>query len=92
MTTMPSRQVRCVFYPNANSGLGFGEAVERWFTSTTRRSSHGTIEVKGRRGHIFHLETLAAESEKHPEWPDGVREWLKERGVLADALVVVWEC
>ena len=91
MGTMPPREARCVFYSNDNSGLGLGEAALQWFTSTGRARAHGTIEVPGRRGDIYHLGTLPGESQRYPEWPAGVHEWFKERGSLPDALVVVWE-
>ena len=90
MATMPSRQARCVFYSNDNTSLGLGEAVERWFTSRNRPSVQGTIEVRGRRGDIYHLGTLAEESQRHREWPIEVLDLLRNRGRMPDALIVVW--
>jgi hypothetical protein len=91
MATMPSRHARCVFYSNDNTSLGLGKVVERWFTSTRGPSAQGTIEVRGRQGNIYHLGTLAEESQKHREWPIEVFDLLRNRGSMPDALLVMWK-
>jgi hypothetical protein len=92
MTTMPPipSHARCVFYTSDNTDLGLSEAVRLWFASMRRPTAHGTITVPGREGGIYHLGTLADES-RGRDWPIEVHDWLRERGNMPDALVVVWK-
>jgi len=91
MTTMPSPRMRCVFYPNDNTNLGLRPEVERWFTSTRGPSAQGAIEVRGRQGNIYHLGTLAEESQSHREWPIEVFDLLRNQRSMPDALLVMWK-
>ena len=49
------------------------------------------IEVRGRQGNIYHLGTLAEESQRHREWPVEVFDLLRNRGSMPDTLLVMWK-
>ena len=92
MTTMPPRPTRrCVAYTPDDSGLYFMPGVEEWFKGPGRPAPHGRVEIRGRSGVLFHVGTLWEDSQRHPEWPPAVRDWLRVRSNMPDALVVVWE-
>lgn len=92
MTTMPPRPPRrCVGYTPDDTTLFFMPGAEDWLTGPDRPAPHGRVEIRGRRGVLYHIGTLVEESRRRPEWPAAVHGWLRTRGGMPDALVVVWE-
>jgi len=75
-----------MFY--STSQLALSDEVKEWFRSDKRPKPHGSMRVKGHWGDVYHLGRLADEA--HPGWDEAVRHWLRQRGNMREALIVVW--
>jgi hypothetical protein len=92
MTAMPPQPARkCVAYTPDDTGQFFIHGVEEWLTGPRRPTPQGRVDIPGRRGVLYHVGALREASQQHREWPPEVHEWLRMRGNMPDALVVVWE-